>query len=32
MTWFLFWLPVAISLGLAWMGRLDAKRLLEGSP
>ncbi len=29
MTWFLFWLPVAISLGLAWMGRLDAKRLLE---
>ena len=32
MTWFLFWLPVAISLGLAWMGRLDAKRLPEGSP
>ena len=31
MTWFLFWLPVAISLGLAWMGRLDAKRPLEGS-
>ena len=31
MTWFLFWLPVAISLGLAWMGRLDAKRLLDGS-
>ena len=29
MTWFLFWLPVAISLGLAWMGRLDAKRLLD---
>ncbi|MCY4343448.1 MAG: O-antigen ligase family protein [Gammaproteobacteria bacterium] len=28
MTWFLFWLPVAISLGLAWMGRLDAKHLL----
>ncbi len=26
MTWFLFWLPVAIALGLAWMGRLDAKR------
>ena len=32
MTWFLFWLPVAISLGLAWMGRLDAKRLPDGSP
>ena len=31
MTWFLFWLPVAISLGLAWMGRLDAKRLPDGS-
>ena len=31
MTWFLFWLPVAISLGLAWMGRLDARRLPEGS-
>ena len=31
MTWFLFWLPVAISLGLAWMGRLDARRLPEGA-
>lgn len=31
MTWFTFWLPVAISLGLAWMGGLDAKRPLEGS-
>ena len=31
MTWFLFWQPVAISLGLAWMGRLDARRLPEGS-
>ena len=29
MTWFLFWLPVAISLGLAWMGRLDASRSPE---
>ena len=32
MTWFLFWLPVAISLGLAWVGRLDAKRSPGTSP
>ena len=31
MTWFLFWLPVAISLGLAWVGRLDAKRAPDAS-
>jgi len=24
-------MPVAISLGLAWVGRLDAKRLLKGA-
>ncbi len=27
MAWFLFWLPVAISLGLAWMDRMDANHL-----
>ena len=32
MTWFLFWLPVAISLGLAWMGQLEAKRSLGDPP